>query len=86
MRFFLAGAGSAAVAVTAVSGFFGGRPLRLVDPCRTSMARLSRSRSATRSETMWSVVINRRLSHVGRDFSIPELVFCDQITVHVNAG
>jgi hypothetical protein len=63
VRFFLAGAGSvtAAVGVTAVSGFFGGRPRRFVGPCRASIARLSRSRSAMRRATMWSVVIYRRV-------------------------
>jgi hypothetical protein len=43
-----------AVAVAITLGFFGGRPRRLIGPWRTSIARLSRSRSAMSNASIWS--------------------------------
>ena len=37
-------------------GFFGGRPRRFVGPCKISIARLSRARSAMSKTRIWSVV------------------------------
>jgi hypothetical protein len=65
VRFFLTGAAAAVTLSTAgaeATGFFGGRPRRLVGPCRTSMARLSRSRSAMRRATISSVCIHGDIS------------------------
>lgn len=54
---------------------FGGRPRRLIaaPPCKTSIARVSRSRSATSSWSIWSVGIVNRLSPSsisGRQFGV----------------
>jgi hypothetical protein len=54
---FFPGAG---VGVTAaINGFLGGRPLLRAGPCNTSMARLSRSRSAMSNASIWSVGISQ---------------------------
>jgi hypothetical protein len=57
----------------------GGRPRRLTDPCNASIARLSRSRSATKSSTICSVCITEiltlRLGHgkgSNRDIFMPQ--------------
>src|SRR5260370_25504989 len=55
-RPFLTGAVGAA-ALTLAAAFLGGRPRRLVGPCRASMARLKRSRSATSKAMIWSLGI-----------------------------
>lgn len=62
---------TAAVGVTAVSGFFGGRPLRFVGSCRTSMARLRRSRSSMRRATICSVGIQ------------PQRITCCEPLIHL---
>jgi hypothetical protein len=54
LRPFLTGVGAAAMLAAA---FLGGRPRRLVGPCRASMARLKRSRSATSKAMIWSLGI-----------------------------
>ena len=56
LRLRFAGTGVGAGA-TAASGFFGGLPRRFVGPWRTSMARVSFSRSAIRRAMIWSVGI-----------------------------
>src|ERR1019366_1910074 len=68
LRFFLlAGQGAmvgpgVAVGVATAIGFFGGRPIRFVGPCRASIARLSRSRSVTRRAIICVVSMISRLA------------------------
>ena len=56
-RFLFAGAWRAAEGVARASGFLGGRPRRLVGPCKASMAEFRRSLSATRRAMICSVCI-----------------------------
>jgi hypothetical protein len=47
----------AGVGTTRDNGFFGGRPRRLVGPCKASIALLSRLRSSISKASIWSVGI-----------------------------
>src|SRR5258708_37849130 len=53
-RPFLTGAVGAA-ALTLAAAFLGGRPRRLVGPCRASMARVKPARSAASKARLWSI-------------------------------
>src|ERR1700743_1325493 len=58
---FGAAPGAAAGAADVLAAAFAGRPRRTAGPCRASIARFRRSRSAINSETICSVAIVRML-------------------------